>query len=38
VTLERFDALPDKEIRALVCNSYEMVLVKLPKKVQAQLK
>jgi predicted DNA-binding protein (MmcQ/YjbR family) len=38
VTLERFDALPDQEIKALVRNSYEMVLARLPKKVQAQLK
>jgi predicted DNA-binding protein (MmcQ/YjbR family) len=37
VTLERFDALSDKEIRVLIRNSYEMILAKLPKKVQAQL-
>ena len=37
VTLERFDALPDKEIKGLVRHSYEMILAKLPKKVQAQL-
>lgn len=38
VTLERFDALSDKEIKALVRNSYDMILEKLPKKVQAQFK
>ena len=38
VSLERFDALKDAQIKRLIKNSYEMVLQKLPKKVQAQLK
>lgn len=37
VALETFDALPDKELKALLKNSYEMVRDKLPKKVRAQL-
>lgn len=37
VTLERFDALADSEIKALVRKSYELVFARLPKKVQAQL-
>jgi predicted DNA-binding protein (MmcQ/YjbR family) len=32
VTLLRWDALPDREIRRLVKDSYEMVKAKLPKK------
>jgi predicted DNA-binding protein (MmcQ/YjbR family) len=32
VTLLRWDALPDREIRRLVTDSYEMVKAKLPKK------
>ncbi|MFY9619323.1 MAG: MmcQ/YjbR family DNA-binding protein [Pyrinomonadaceae bacterium] len=35
--LERFDVLPDRELRALLRNSYEMVLSKLPKKVLRDL-
>ena len=38
VSLQRFDALKDSEIKSLIRNSYEMVFQKLPKKVQAQLK
>ncbi len=38
VTLERFDALRDSEMKELVRNSYELVKAKLPKKVQATLK
>ena len=38
VSLQRFDALKDSEIKSLIENSYEMVFQKLPKKVQAQLK
>jgi predicted DNA-binding protein (MmcQ/YjbR family) len=38
VTLERFDALRDSEMKELVRNSYELVKAKLPKKVQAALK
>ena len=37
VGLERFDALPDRELKPLLKNSYQMVLEKLPKKVRAQL-
>ena len=35
--LERFDVLPDRELKALLRNSYEMVLNKLPKKVLREL-
>lgn len=35
VALERFDALPDRELKPLLTNAYRMVLEKLPKKVQA---
>jgi predicted DNA-binding protein (MmcQ/YjbR family) len=38
VTLERFDAMRDAEMKALVRNSYEMVKAKLTKKAQAALK
>jgi predicted DNA-binding protein (MmcQ/YjbR family) len=38
VSLERFDALTDSEIKSLIKNSYEMVLGRLPKKVQAGLR
>lgn len=37
VALERFDVMSEKELKALLRNSYEMVLNKLPKKVRAQL-
>jgi predicted DNA-binding protein (MmcQ/YjbR family) len=37
VSLQRFDALRDTEIKSLIRDSYEMVFQKLPKKVQAQL-
>ena len=37
VGLERFDALPDRELKPLLKNSYQMVLDKLPKKVRSQL-
>lgn len=37
VGLERFDALPDRELKPLLKNAYQMVLEKLPKKVQAEL-
>ena len=33
IALERFDALPEMELKSLIKNSYEMVLAKLPKKV-----
>jgi predicted DNA-binding protein (MmcQ/YjbR family) len=35
VGLERFDALPDRELKPLLQNAYRLVLEKLPKKVQA---
>jgi predicted DNA-binding protein (MmcQ/YjbR family) len=37
VGLERFDALPDRELKPLLTNAYQMVLEKLPKKVQVGL-
>ena len=37
VGLERFDALPDRELKPLLENAYHMVLAKLPKRVQAEL-
>ena len=38
VALERFGVLKDKELKALLRQSYDMVFAKLPKKTQAQLK
>ena len=32
VGLERFDALPDRELKPLLTNAYQLVLEKLPKK------
>lgn len=37
VAVERFDVMSEKELKALLRNSYEMVLNKLPKKVRAEL-
>ena len=37
VGLERFDALPDRELKPLLTSAYQMVLEKLPKKVRAAL-
>jgi predicted DNA-binding protein (MmcQ/YjbR family) len=37
VGLERFDALPDRELKPLLRNAYQMTLEKLPKKVRAGL-
>ncbi len=37
VALERFDALPERELKPLLLNSYQMVLEKLPKKLRAAL-
>ena len=37
VGLERFDALPDRELKPLLTNAYQMVLEKLPKKVRIGL-
>ena len=38
VALESEDALPPKEVKALVKRSYDLVLAKLPRKAQAELK
>jgi predicted DNA-binding protein (MmcQ/YjbR family) len=37
VALERFDALPDRELRELLKNAYRLILEKLPRKSRAQL-
>jgi predicted DNA-binding protein (MmcQ/YjbR family) len=37
VALERFDLLSDRELKALLQNSYRLVHDKLPKKIQAEL-
>jgi predicted DNA-binding protein (MmcQ/YjbR family) len=37
VALERFDALPERELKALLTKAYELVRDKLPKKVRAGL-
>ena len=37
VALQRFSALSDKELKALLRNAYDLVLAKLPKKVKAKL-
>jgi len=37
VALETFDVLSDKELKALLRNSYDLVFNKLPKKVKAAL-
>jgi predicted DNA-binding protein (MmcQ/YjbR family) len=37
VALESFDALKETELKALLRNSYEMVLAKLPKKLREHL-
>ena len=37
VGLETFDALPARELKPLLANSYQMTLEKLPKKLQAAL-
>jgi len=37
VALQSFDALSDKELKALLRNSYDLVFEKLPKKTQAEL-
>jgi len=36
VALESFDALSEKELKALLRNSYELVIEKLPKKKKAE--
>jgi predicted DNA-binding protein (MmcQ/YjbR family) len=37
VALERFDALPERELKELLRNAYRLILEKLPGKVKAQL-
>ena len=37
VALERFDTLPDRELKPLVARAYGLIRAKLPKKVQASL-
>ena len=37
VALERFDALPDRELQNLLKNAYELVREKLPNKIKKQL-
>ncbi|HEX7530747.1 MAG TPA: MmcQ/YjbR family DNA-binding protein, partial [Pyrinomonadaceae bacterium] len=37
VALEHFNALRDKEMKALLRNAYDLVLEKLPKKAKAEL-
>ena len=37
VAMESFDALSDKELKALLRNSYDLVFEKLPKKMKSQL-
>ena len=37
VALERFNALSEKELKALLRNAYDLVLAKLPQKLKAQL-
>jgi predicted DNA-binding protein (MmcQ/YjbR family) len=37
VALDRFNALSEKELKALLRNAYELVLEKLPKKAKAEL-
>jgi predicted DNA-binding protein (MmcQ/YjbR family) len=37
VALERFDALPDRELRRFVRDAYEIVKSGLPRKLQQQL-
>ncbi len=37
VALQRFDVLSEKELRALLRNSYDLVFTKLPRKTRAEL-
>jgi predicted DNA-binding protein (MmcQ/YjbR family) len=37
VGLERFDALPARELKPLLKNAYQLTLEKLPRKLRAQL-
>lgn len=37
VALKRFDALPERELKELLRNAYQLILEKLPRKSRAQL-
>jgi predicted DNA-binding protein (MmcQ/YjbR family) len=37
VALERFDVLPERELKELLRNAYQLILEKLPKKIRAGL-
>jgi predicted DNA-binding protein (MmcQ/YjbR family) len=37
IALERFDALPERELKELLRNAYRLILEKLPRKSRAQL-
>ncbi len=37
VALERFDALPERELKELLKNAYRLILEKLPRKSKAEL-
>ena len=37
VALERFDALPERELKELLRNAYHLILEKLPRKLKTQL-
>ncbi|MDQ2921691.1 MAG: MmcQ/YjbR family DNA-binding protein [Acidobacteriota bacterium] len=37
VALERFDALPERELKELLKNAYQLIFEKLPKKSRAAL-
>ena len=37
VALERFDALPERELKHLLRNAYQLILEKLPRKLREQL-
>ena len=37
VALERFDALPERELKELLKNAYQLIREKLPRKAKAQL-
>ena len=37
VALERFDVLPERELKALLKNAYQLILEKLPKKSRLEL-
>ena len=37
VALERFDVLPERELKELLRNAYRLILEKLPRKSRAQL-